>query len=102
MNSSENIQGKKLLVISCKNTELYLSVTEDSEIIKNPIPILWNLEGMYGWIPVEVVKNEISRIENMWCLMPAGFIQHDELKLTWHQTYQLRQDVGRLLEELGK
>ena len=97
MNLSENTQGKKLLVISCKNTELYLNVTKSLEIIKNPIPILWNLEGMYGWIPVEIVKNEIS----VWNELNKQLRSIGTYpKFSWHQTYRLRQDVGRMLEEL--
>ena len=100
MNSSENTQKKVLLIVNCKNTELRLDVTEDSEIIKNPVPILWNLDGMYGWIPIEIVRNGI----NAW----ADFIKENQgfysgsIIFTWHQTYRLRQDVGRMLEELAK
>ena len=98
MSLSENTQKKILLIINCKNTELRLDVTEDSEIIKNPVPILWNLEGMYGWIPIGIVRNEI----NDW----TDFIKENQefysgsIIFTWHQTYRLRQDVGRMLEEL--
>jgi len=99
MNSSENTQKKILLIVNCKNTELRLDVTEDSEIIKNPVPILWNLEGMYGWVPIEIVRNEI----NDW----TDFIKENQgfysgsIIFTWHQTYRLRQDVGKMLEELA-
>lgn len=104
MNSSENTQEKKLLVISCKNTELYLNVTENSEIVKNPIPILWNLEGLYGWIPIEIVRNEAQAYESRQKLKEGvdyGTTSFDSLKFNWQQTYRLRQDVGRILEELA-
>jgi len=100
MSLSENTQGKKLLTISCKNTELYLNVTEDSEIIKNPVPILWNLEGLYGWIPIEIVKNEINAWKELDKRLWGGMRGYPKFSL--HQTYRLRQDVGRMLEELAK
>ena len=80
--------------------ELYLNVTENSEIVKNPVPILWNLEGLYGWIPIEIVKNEVTTWSEL-----SKRLWGDKLgfpKFTWHQVYRLRQDVGKMLEELGK
>ncbi len=81
-------------------TELQLIVTEESEIVKNPVPILWNLDGLYGWIPVEVVKNEVS----IWKELDKTYWGKEvgRMKFTWQQTYRLRQDVGRMLEDLGK
>lgn len=72
-----------------------MNVTKESEIVKNPVPILWNLDGLYGWIPIEIVRNEIS----FWQLPNY---QAKQLKFSWQQTYRLQQDVGRMLEELGK
>jgi len=99
MSLSENTQGKKLLIINCKNTRFFLNITKESEMIKNPVPILWNLEGLYGWVPVEIVKNATSH----W----TDFAKENEaysgnIEFTWQQAYRLRQDVGRILEELGK
>jgi len=55
---------------------------------------------LYGWIPIEIVKNEIiawSELnEHAWG-NKLGFP-----KFTWQQAYRLRQDVGRMLEELAK
>ncbi|UCE06520.1 MAG: hypothetical protein JSW07_00310 [bacterium] len=98
MSLLENTQGKRLLTISCKNTKLYLNVTEESEIVKNPVPILWNLEGLYGWVPVEIVKNEVQNFLD-WSKKPVGLYV---FSFKWQQTYRLRQDVGRMLEELAK
>jgi len=62
------------------------------------VPILWNLEGLYGWIPIEAVKNEVNQLEHKWCLLPKENSQIEKLHLTWQQAYRLRQDVGRMLE----
>ena len=97
MNLSENTQKKKLLIVNCKNIELCLNVTEGSEIVKNPMPLLWKLDGLYGWVPIEVVKNEIAYRLQAYINARSNSFQ---LKFSWHQAYRLRQDVGETLEKL--
>jgi len=80
--------------------EFYLNVTEESEIIKNPIPILWNLDGLYGWIPIEIVRNTTSTWVD-FARENRGFYS-GSIQFTWHQAYRLRQDVGRMLEQLNQ
>jgi hypothetical protein len=97
----------KLLVVNYKQLEFYLDVTENSNIIKNPVPILWNHQGIYGWIPIETVKNEINHfIESLktsnFNIVPGStFILSGKLKFTWQQAYRLRPDIGKMLEELA-
>lgn len=94
----------KLLVIKTNKLEhcLTFDIFESKpEIIKNPIPILWNFNGIYGWIPAEVIKNEVSVIDDIIKLdsCKTPIIQ---LKFNWQQAYRLRPDVGKMLEELAK
>ena len=91
----------KLLIIKGKFLEYKHKVTENSSLVKNPIPILWNYDGIYGWIPVEIVKNELKHIEDVWATMPAGTNFPDKIKFTWQQAHRLRPDVGKILEELA-
>ena len=92
---------KKLLVIKQKGTTLTLSVIENSEIIKNCVPILWFNDGIYGWIPVEVVKNEISvhqdiargiRSLDSNCAIPIF-----ALRFNWTQIQPLSNEIGKIL-----
>ncbi len=55
-------------------------------------PILWNHKGFYGWIPMEVVKNETEN---------AKIKKDTTVTFTWQQAYPLRQDVGKILENLN-
>ena len=82
-----------------KSGELELAILNYSNILKDPVPILWNYKGSYYWIPVEIVKNEI----NNNCLLKEIDCKIDNriITLTLQQAYPLRQDVGRILEGLG-
>jgi len=91
----------KLLII--KSDKLEYCLTFDTfnskpEIVKNPVPVLWNHNGIYGWIPVEVIKNEISVVDDIIKLdsCKAPIIQ---LRFIWQQAHRLRPDVGKILEK---
>jgi hypothetical protein len=88
----------KLLVVKENKPNFCLTVNLKSEIIKNPIPILWNYQGVYGWIPIEIVKNEVSHFNNMAKNHSVTIMQ---LWFNWQQAYRLRPDVGKMLEELA-
>lgn len=94
---------KKFLVMKEKGTQLCLSVTEESEIIKNPIPILWFNEGLYGWIPVEVVKNEIEHVKDIVSLSCVGTpLMSHVIRFVWSQTKSIIPEVGKLLISLAE
>ena len=83
----------KLLIVKLDNSrKLYIKIYPEAEIVKNPVPILWNYKGSYFWVPVEIVKNEIIK--------PG--IEDSIVFISLHQSYRLRSDVGKMLEELGK
>lgn len=86
---------KRLLVVKSKGTILYLRVTEKSEIIKNPIPILWFNGGLYGWIPVEIIKNEVAIFLDNTKI--SGTTSVEILKFTWGQSFVCRKDIGEIL-----
>ena len=89
---------RKLLVLKETKLEFCLNVTKESEIVKNPVPILWCNNGLYGWIPVEVVENEIERFLDNEKVCPG--LAPAKLHFNWHQAYRLRPDVGKILEQL--
>jgi len=91
---------KLLIVKKDKFLRFRLLVTEDSERVKNPTPILWNHQGMYGWIPIEVIKNEIQQAFDNKKIYSDSVLF--ELHFTWQQTYRLRPDVGKMLESLAQ
>jgi len=92
----------KLLIT--KHNKLKLCFSPTTSLINNPIPILWNFDGIYGWVPIEVVKNEVKQHQDKLKLKQnAGYgtISFNNLKFTWHQAHRLRPDVGKMLEELA-
>jgi len=92
---------KRLLVVKNKGTEFCLNVTEESEIIKNPIPILWFNDGIYGWLSTKIIKNELSIHQDI----SKGIRSLDRryaipifaLRFTWNQVQQLPKDIGEIL-----
>ena len=81
--------------LKIKNDDLKI----DIDFFENPIPILWDFKGAYGWIPIEIVTNEINRclIDEINCKIDARM-----LHFVWHQTYPIRTDVGKILENLNQ
>jgi len=87
-----------LLIV--KSKKIKLLIVENS-ITENPVPILWNYQGIYGWIPVEIVKNEIQNWENIHRRFhPDEKSNRSCLEFNWQQAHRLRPDVGKMLEEL--
>ena len=48
----------KLLLIHDNNLEF--GFYSNSNLVENPVPVLWRYKGFYYWIPVEIIKNEIQ------------------------------------------
>ena len=63
---------------------------------KKPKPILWVRQGIYGIIPVEVIKNELQIREDREKL---GDEQWLPLTFTWRETVTIPQATGRTMEE---
>jgi len=65
--------------------------------MKNSRPILWNFDGLYGWIDKTIVANEIQLFED------KEKAKHEPtptvLCFSWDQVIELPQDVGKALEK---
>lgn len=83
-------------LLGIKHNKLKFSLSSNSSLIENPIPILWNCDGVYGWVPVEIVKNETQAYKIRQKLKHS----FNSLNFTWQQAYRLRPDVGKMLESL--
>jgi len=86
---------KKLLILKQKGTTLCLNVTEKSDIVKNPVPILWFNEGLYGWISVCAVINEIQRFLDNEKVCPG--LAPAQLEFTWNQILPILSNMGEIL-----
>lgn len=91
---------RKLLVLKETKLEFYLNITKESEIVKNPVPILWCNDGLYRWIPIEIVKNEIQRFLDSEKTF-LGTVTFAKFHFNWYQAHRLRPDVGKMLEKLS-
>jgi len=92
----------KLLIIKCDSLLFKMTIHIQSEIVENPVPILWVYKGAYYWIPIEIIKNKINEYldKNKMCPInhPLGLLSRLELSL--QQAYRLQPDVGKMLESL--
>jgi len=70
--------------------------------MENPRPILWNFDGLYGWIDKTIVANEIQFVEDKIKVgLGISKIQRDYITLcfSWDQVIELPQGVGEALEK---
>ena len=67
---------------------------------KKPRPILWIKQGIYGIIPVEVIKNEFQIRTDRGNADPKCW--HIPLTFNWAETVTILQETGRALEYNGR
>ena len=70
---------------------------KDSEFEKDPRPILWCRDGLYGMIPIEVIKNEIGHLEDLRKLKISN-----PLIFHWRTVVEIPYETGRTMEKCGE
>lgn len=85
--------------VICKEKSSTLIIKGDSlkRLKKKPKQILWVKDGIYGLIPIEVVKNALDRADDLKnvCRKSTTSIL---LKFHWNETVEIPQEMGRSME----
>lgn len=81
-----------------KGTRLTITGPELDRLIAGPKAILWSRDGIYGLIPIEVVKNHIQ----LWSDINKQFEHGDRhasgLNFRWDESLEIPPETGRALE----
>jgi len=79
------------MIMKCKSGKL---IVKNSEFEKDPRPILWCRDGLYGVIPIEVIRNEIGHLEDLRKLEISS-----PLVFHWRSVVEIPQETGRAMEK---
>jgi len=82
------------VIVKQKGSKLLVSGSLLEQLIKEPKPILWDREGLHGWIPVEMVRNAIMHLQDLLKL-PVERTKH--IVFVWGEAIVLPQSTGRCL-----
>lgn len=83
------------IVIDEEGTELRVSkITTQRLLTDGAKPILWCKEGLYGWIPIERVRNALQVLRDK-SHIPAS----NPLKFTWADVVQIPLSTGRVIKK---
>jgi hypothetical protein len=70
------------------------------KLMKKPKAILWCRDGMYGMLPIEMVKNAITVNEDIGLIALAyGGLQRKQFEFHWNETVEIPAATGRLMGE---
>ena len=65
---------------------------------KKPKQILWVKDGIYGMVPIEVVKNALE-FQKIFACAQGGDITKHQLTFQWDETVEIPQSTGRSMED---
>ena len=85
-------------VIKESGTRLTISGKQYEQLVKKPQAVLWSRDGMYGLIPVSVIKNAIQLDRDC-----AQVQEHAEryVDFLWDETLEIPPETGNALERDG-
>jgi hypothetical protein len=86
------------LIIKESDTKLVIAGDEYEKLMKKPKAILWCRAGLYGMIPIEVVKNAIQLLRD-FNKSYVEFIPRQFLEFSWSETVEVPPDTGRSMEK---
>lgn len=67
---------------------------------KKPKQILWVKDGIYGMIPIEVVRNTLTNLADSNTQRKAmNWGVRLDLTFHWNETVEIPQSTGRVMEE---
>jgi len=88
------------LICKEKSTRLTIIGEQFKKLIEKPKAILWCRDGLYGMLPVEVVKNAIavnSDVANI--VVVYGGLQRKQFEFNWGETVEIPVETGLSMEE---
>ena len=90
------------LIVKESSIRLYITGNQHKKLIKKPKAILWCRDGMYGMLPIEVVKNAIAINGDVANIALAyGGLQRTRLSFNWNETVEIPASTGRSMEEFN-
>lgn len=85
------------LIVKESSTKLLITGEQYKKLIKKPKAILWCRDGLYGMVPVEVVKNAILFDEDKRTLLPHLHIKR--ITFNWNETVEIPASTGLSMEK---
>lgn len=87
----------------CKESGTRLCITGEQykKLIKKPKAILWCRDGLYGMVPVEVVKNAIQLLHDANQARECADLklQQSPLEFLWNETVEIPIETGSVMEK---
>lgn len=65
---------------------------------KKPKQILWVKDGIYGMVPIEVVKNALNCLK-FYKILSVCCIGSHCIQFHWNETVEIPQSTGRSMED---
>ncbi len=88
------------MIIKKSSTRLHITGDLYKKLMKKPKAILWCRDGMYGMVPIEMVKNAIAITEAVANIVLAcGGLQRKQLSFTWNETVEIPVSTGQAMEK---
>lgn len=81
-----------------KSIRLTIIGSELDELIAGPKAILWSRDGIYGLIPIEVVKNHIQLWSDINRQLECDDRHVNGLDFKWGESLEIPPETGRALE----
>ena len=81
-----------------KNTRLTITGPELDRLVARPKAILWSRDGIYGLIPIEIVKNHIQLWSDINRQLECGDRHANGLNFKWGESLEIPPETGRALE----
>jgi len=87
-------------VIKQSGTRLTITGEQYKQLLKRSQAVLWNRDGMYGLVPLALVKNAIKYETDINKTRDPIDRRH-YLEFTWGETEEIPPETGRVLERDG-
>jgi hypothetical protein len=85
-----------------KSTRLTITGPELDGLITKPKAIMWSRDGIYGLIPIEVVKNHIQLWSDTNKQLEHGDRHASGLNFKWGESLEIPPETGCALESSEK
>lgn len=96
------LSSKIPLVVTEKNSSFVLEGKDLIDIMKKPRPILWNREGLYGWISIIKVRNAIRIAEDRIKTAINNYTLPSKMVYVWNVKDSIPESVAQAIEEMSK
>ena len=82
-------ESSNTLIIKCDSLK---------RLKKKPKQILWVKDGLYGMIPIEVIKNALEFYDTICIQVEGDFKSKNYIEFHWNETVEIPQSTGQSME----